>query len=188
MNRRTFSKSALLLAVLPTFSLVGCWFDTVEADIAAYVPFLLQAVSGVVALFDPALAATLQTVITLVNAGLAALTKAIADWKAADAAQKPGFVGAIIAALETATSDLGTFLAAIKVNAPPAIYSAALALITIIQGVLVFFQNKLTGANPVSLKMVAGTQIEPLNLSSKQFKAAFNAKCVSIGHPESQIR
>jgi hypothetical protein len=189
MNRRKFVQSVIGIAA---FLLAGCSFDSIETDIENYVPFLLQAVAGIVMLFDPPLGATLGTVIILVNAGLAALVKAVADWKAADATQKPGLVGDVIATLETVQTDLGTFLAAIKENASGPIYTAALALTTIVLGVLQYFINKLTPvASTKARVLMAGSeqlQIEPLHYSSKQFRAAFNAKAVALGYPQSQIK
>src|ERR1700678_2683534 len=99
-NRRNFFKMAAA-TVASLYFMSGCWFDSVETDIETYGPILLQAVAGVVSLFDPALSATLAAVVAIVNAAIGALIKAVADCKAADAAQKPGLLGDIIATLQT---------------------------------------------------------------------------------------
>jgi hypothetical protein len=192
MTRRQFSKvSFVSLIIGAAVSVSGCLFSTVEADIAAYVPIALQAVAGVLAIFDPGVAAIFTPLVTLINAGLASVQKAIADWQAADATQKPGLVGGITAALQVVESDFQNFLTSVDVNAP-GVSTAVNSLVSIILGVLLAFQNKLGGA-PVSaahtMTVRAKTlQIEPLKLSPKQFKAAFNQRAESLGHKECCIR
>ena len=162
-------------------------FSTIEADIEAYLPVALQAVDAILSLINPAAAVIVEKFTPILEAALAAITKAIADWQAAEAAQKPGFVGAIIATLLTIQTDLGDLLAAVQVDAPK-IYGVVYALASIVLGVLQYFLNKLQGSPATKAQVVRGKQIEPLHLSPKKFISTFNAKAVSLGHPEAQIR
>jgi hypothetical protein len=192
-KRRSFIKGLFFGLLIP--AMAGCpMFSSIETDIENYGPILLQAADGILALFNPALAAALQTVITLIQAGIADVIKAVADWKIADAAQKPGFLGDVLAALQVAQQDFATFLASVKLNASAPIYAVVLALVKIVQGVLQFFVNQVTSAIPASVKvqarpavLIEGGTIVPLKYSSKQFIAAFNAQATSLGHPEACI-
>ena len=147
----------------------------------------LQAVDAILSLINPAAAVIVEKFTPILEAALAAITKAIADWQAAEAAQKPGFVGAIIATLLTIQTDLGDLLAAVQVDAPK-IYGVVYALASIVLGVLQYFLNKLQGSPATKANVVHGIQVEPLHLSPKKFVSTFNAKAVSLGHPEAQIR
>jgi hypothetical protein len=124
-----------------------------------------------------------------VIAGLNSIEAAIATWQAADATQKPGLVGAIIAGIQTAQTAIGNFLAAVGIQAP-ALLIPAKALSLIILGILQYFANKLSGfaTTAASTRSLAvGTiQIEPLNLSQPQFCAKFDAKADELGHPEAR--
>ena len=191
MNRRQFignlSAGAAALAITGGLSMEGCLFSTIEADIEAYLPVALQAVDAILSLINPAAAVIVEKFTPILEAALAAITKAIADWQAAEAAQKPGFVGAIIATLLTIQTDLGDLLAAVQVDAPK-IYGVVYALASIVLGVLQYFLNKLQGSPATKANVVHGIQVEPLHLSPKKFVSTFNAKAVSLGHPEAQIR
>jgi hypothetical protein len=189
LGRRPFFVSLLFAALSSLMMLTGCpSFSTIEADIANYVPFILQAVGGLLTIFDPGLGAIIAPTIMIVQAALAALLKVIADWKAADATQKPGIVGDIIAALEVVQTDLGNVLASVKVNAPPAIYAGVLALVNIILGVIEAYINKLSPAAPVAAAKRAGASIAPLNYDSKKFRSVWNAKCTELHWNEAQIK
>ena len=184
----TLSAGAAALALAGgALSLEGCMFSTIEADIEAYLPVALQAVDAILSLINPAAAVIVEKFTPILEAALAAITKAIADWQAAEAAQKPGFVGAIIATLLTIQTDLGDLLAAVQVDAPK-IYGVVYALASIVLGVLQYFLNKLQGSPATKANVVHGIQVEPLHLSPKKFISTFNAKAVSLGHPEAQIR
>jgi hypothetical protein len=193
-TRREFighmTTGAALLALGGGLSLEGCWFQTVEADIADYEPALEKAVAGILGIVSPAWGAVLNTFQPIFTAAFAALEKAVADWQAADSTQKPGLVGAIIATLETVQTDLQNVLAAIQVNAPT-VYSIAEALAGILLGVLQFFLNKLNGAPATKAKVVSigakQLQIEPLNYSYKKFRSVYNAKCLTLGVAQAEI-
>jgi hypothetical protein len=197
MTRRVFlghlsGGAFLTVAGVPLFGMYTCnpaTVSTIEGDINTWVPLGLDAFDGILALFDPPLAALLAPDTALVIAGLNAIETAVSDWEAADATQKPGLVGDIIAGIETAEKDIGNFLAAVGVSAP-AFLLPAKALTSIILGVLQYFANKLSGA-PATAAAVrtlkTGTmQVEPLNLSQKQFCATWDAKAVSLGFPQSR--
>ena len=184
MNRREFLFAA---SVSSGFMLAGCpSFTTIEDDLDAWVPLGLDAFDGVLALFDPPLAAVLLPVTNLVEAGLKAIEQAISDWEAADALQKPGLLGGIIAGIQAAEEDIGNFLAAVNVSAP-ALLLPAKALANIILGILQYFANRLSGAASTASGTVTvksgSFQVEPLNLTHGQFRAKFDAKADSLGHP-----
>jgi len=188
LSRRQFNGLLLVGTAGASFGLEGCLFSTIEQDVLDYVPVALQAVDSILDLVAPAAGAVATMFTPIIEAALSAVEKSIQDWKDADATQKPGLLGDIIATLQTVMTDLQNFLSAVQVNAPK-IYSVVEALASIILGVLQYFVNKLSPATPASKAgMVGGRQIEPLRYSPKQFKAAFNAKAVSLGHPESQIK
>jgi hypothetical protein len=187
ITRRNFTK---ILLASSGFMLAGCpTLGTIESDLNAWVPLGLDAFDGVLALFDPPLAAALTPVSALVIAGLHSIEDAIADWQAADATQKPGLLGGIIAAIQTAQKDIGEFLAAVGVQAP-ALLVPAKALATIILGILQFFANKLSGSATTAASTVTlstgAIQVEPLNLSQPQFQSKFDAKADALGHPEAR--
>lgn len=194
-----FALNAIILAIVVSLSAAfkGCTLTltAIENTINTYMPVILQAIAGVFAIFDPPLAAILMPLFTLVQAGVAAVEAAIANWKDADATEKPGLVGDIIAALQTAQTSLANFLAAIKVHASGPIYIAASALIPLILGVLQSFVNRLTPAVPASAKFkvraavtVNGAAIVPLELSAADFKKQFNATAVKNSVPQAQIK
>jgi hypothetical protein len=197
MNRRQFVghlSGGALLAAAGGFPLVGMYTCTatlgsIEGDLNAWVPLGLDAFDGVLALFDPPLAALLTPFSSVVIAGLNGIEQAIADWQAADATQKPGLLGGIIAGIQTTQKDIVSFLAAVGVQAP-ALLVPAKALATIILGILQFFANKLSGSASTAASTVSlanGTiQVEPLNLTQPQFCAKFDARAVAVGHPEAQ--
>jgi hypothetical protein len=187
LSRRRFN---LLLLASGAMMFTGCpSLTTVEGDLNAWVPLGLDAFDGVLALFDPPLAAVLAPVSSLVIAGLNSIETAIATWQAADATQKPGLLGGIIAAIQTAETAIGNFLAAVGVQAP-ALLVPAKALATIILGLLQFFANKLSGSAPTAASTVTvnggAIQVEPLNLSQPKFCAKFDAKADALGHPEAR--
>lgn len=184
-TRRKFI--AFLIVGMASLGMGGCLLSTIEADIEAYLPVALQAITAILSIVDPAAAAIVEQFTPILQAAFAAITKAIADWQAADAAQKPGFVGAIIATLETIQTDLANLLAAVQVNAPK-IYAVVSGLTAIVLGVLQYFLNKLQGNAVTAMRVVKGIQVEPLHLSPKKFISTFNAKAVSLGHPEAQIK
>jgi hypothetical protein len=192
LGRRPFFVSLLFAVLSSLMMLTGCpSFSTVEADIGNYVPFILQAVGGLLTIFDPGLAAIITPTITIVQASLAALLKVIADWKAADATQKPGIVGDIVAALMVVQTDLGNVLAAVKVNAPAAIYAGVLALVNIILGVIEGYINKLAPVSPTAAArrvQIKGASIVALNYDSSKFRSVWNAKCVELHWTEAQIK
>jgi uncharacterized membrane protein len=193
ITRRQFSKLSLTGAILGSaFFLVGCPLGTIEADIAAYAPVAIQAFTAILGLFDPPLAALVLADSNLVLAGLTGVEKAIADWKVADATQKPGLVGGIEAALQVTIADFQTFLTSVDANAPKSLVSTVNALALIILGVLQSFANRLGAAPATAMRTMAihekVLQVEPLKLSVKQFRAAFNAKCVALGVPKAQIK
>jgi hypothetical protein len=175
----------------PLFGMYTCTatLGSVESDLNAWVPLGLDAFDGVLALFDPPLAALLAPDTTLVIAGLNAIETAISDWEAADATQKPGLVGDIIAGIQTAEKDIGNFLAAVGVSAP-ALLLPAKALANIILGILQYFANKLSGSAATAAATITtksgAVQVEPLNLSQSQFQSKFDAKADSLGHPEAR--
>ncbi len=190
LSRRQFNSLALLSTAFTSLGFAGCpaWLESVEAALVTYVPVLLQGFQSIVDLVLPgATAGIFDTAIALVKAAIADVQTAIADWQAADAAQKPGALGAIAAALEVVIKDIQAFLASVSVNAPK-VSAIVTGLATIILRVLTYFANKLGGAPLSQFKMSNGVQIEPLKLSPSGFKKAFNARCVSLGVPASQIK
>lgn len=187
-RRMIFSFLAALIAT----GLGGCpSFSSIEADITTYVPYVLSAVAGVLALFNPALALLLTPYFNEATAAIAGILSAIQTWKDADATQKPGVVGDIIAALITAQQKLQSLLDSIGVNAP-AFVAIATPLINIILGVFENFIVKLQAANPTpaaAVKMKATLPaIKPLNLNSKEFRAAWNSKCAELGAQKAAIQ
>jgi hypothetical protein len=192
ITRRNFNKSLLAFCALSGAGFAGCpSLTTIEGDIDAYVPLALDAFDGILALFDPPLALVLLPISNIVIAGIKAIETAIADWQTADAAQKPGLLGGIIAAIQTAQKDIGNFLAAVNVQAP-ALLLPAKALAAIVLGVLQFFANRLSGSATTAASVItiqSGTmQVEPLNLSQSKFRTKFDGEADHFGHPEAHGR
>jgi len=190
MNRRQFNKSLLAFSAFSAIGAAGCpSLVSIETELNDWVPLGLDAFDGVLALFDPPLAALLAPESSLVIDGLNAIESGIAAWQAADATQKPGLLGGVIAGIQTAETSIGNFLAAVGVKAP-ALLGPAKALANIILGILQNFANRLggspaTAAATVSVKGGA-IQIEPLNLSQSQFCKKFDTKASDLGHPEAR--
>jgi hypothetical protein len=180
-------RSMLVFAMgLPLMGAAGC--DAIVAQIETYLPVALQAFATIVSLVCAA-CGPLLSIIAIVKAGFADVSTAIADWKAADATQKPGVLGDVTAALQVVVKDLQQFLSDVGISNPA---DAALAegLATIIIGVLQFFINKLSPTASVkTVAIINGKAVPTLAITNvKDFKKAFNAKLVALGHPEKQLK
>lgn len=178
MDRRKFTGvSALgsLLLLLPAWA--SCTWTDVYATLQKALPALLKAFS---AILDILIAAgvipaspggVILMAILKVKAGFADLSQAIADYLKAAAANKPTFLGKLVAALQTVQADIVEFWNNLSIPSP-AIAALVQSLLGIILGTLAGYAQKL---QPAIHSMAMPFPVAPKARDEQEFRNDFNA-------------
>lgn len=181
-RRRFFQKFGALVATVALAPyLVGC---SALTDLKAWIPIALAAVAAIVKLLGPVVPLPVSAIITLIQAGFAALLAAIESYQSGK-----GVLADITNAIAAIEAHFQSFFAAL--NVPLALLNLIEGLTSIILSTIQAFANELSpGTTTTGTTARVGGHtiaITPKKRNVAQFRSAFNAECVSGGHPEAQL-
>jgi hypothetical protein len=201
MERRRFVKlcGALCAVCSPLFTLAGCSFSSVYADILAYVPAALSAFSVVLSILSAAgitLCAICAGLVNTVKAAFADLQTAITLYDDAPQSGKTTLLGKISTALLVAEEVLQEFWSNLDIP-DSGIAGTIEGIIQIILETLMGFQSAIPAPPAVTTESAAALhrrqslaktiRYTPTRRSLKQFKSAINAFLVTKGYSQYSI-
>jgi len=193
VNRRTFASrigSFALLAFAGGFSLslTGC---SVFTNILNWIPVGLSAIDSIVALLGPLVPPGATAILTIVKAAFADLSAAISQYNAdTNPADKATLLAKIKTVLKDIADNFQSFLNALNLGNNPLV-AIVIGLANIILSAIMGFMGQLP-AVPTTKTVKVGSQTQPIvpkvYKSPADFKKAFNSVCVTLNHPEAELK
>jgi hypothetical protein len=192
MNRRTWMLTTGAGAIaFAGGGLAGCTAASVFAQIEAWVPVGLSALSGILTVLTPVIGpigGSIGVIVGLIKASFADLMAAVSEYQNAPAASKATLLDKIKLILQDLADNFNKFLADLNLNGNP-ILSLVVSLVQVILNVLAGFAGALPGT-PVAMKRQVRLRngstvtVTPAKMTLAQFKAQFNQLADAAGHPE----
>lgn len=191
--RRGFLRNvALSIFVMLTVPLASCDFSSIEAQIAAYLPTILDALTGILSLIPQT--AIIATIVGYIKIAVADGTQAYKDWSSAPASEKATF----LEKLSLAVTDIITEFSNLSSQIPGS--SLAIKLIQLVLSTLAAFLPALPTPSAATIAEVRGryapehvkflevhaseVSVTPVKRSRNEFIKEYNADMVEGGHPE----
>jgi hypothetical protein len=164
----------------------GC---SVWTEIEAYVPLGIDALTSIVDLLDPALAAAVDAAAGTIKAEFNQLAAAVTDYLNAPAADKATLKEKVATILTSIGNHFQGFLNALGSSPKIAI---VVKLVKIILDTLAGFGLRIGGTAATALhgSLVGGAHrvaVVPVKRSKREFISAFNREITADGHPELAI-
>jgi hypothetical protein len=191
LTRRSFVKLSGVALLAPIAFTEGCAIGSVEQEILNYLSVGVTAFQNIVAYLKAQGVSIGAPLVNEVLAAFAAATGLVQQFLDGDTSVT---FGAIAADINDIIAAIQAFFAQSGIPESP-ILSTALGLAEVILETLAGFLTKLQPSIIVGVKLLAKnrpdvpTVVTPVFRKHKsQFVAAFNAKCVSVGHPELSIK
>lgn len=188
MNRRSFTQLLAVLGLGSTVSVTtGCpaWLTSIYNDIKEYAPAILGAIAAVLSILTGSgvlslpLGAIISSILNLISKSVGDLQLAVNTYQQAAAAQKPGLLGAITAALSDAEANIQQFWNDLTIP-DPALATTIENLLGVVVSTLQGYINSLPPTTPtpamVRRSALARTiQVPAKRRSVTEFKRDFNA-------------
>lgn len=181
MTKKLFVFILVCVFAMNTMACSTAWIGEAEQIVAALLPAAANLITLISALQGKGIPASDLAKVTQVGnqvqADLQLVSKLVADYKSADAAAKPGKLGEISAAINTAQADLASLLPALHISDPAtqAKVTAIVGLIsTEIASIAAIVPLVNPSASPAMVKLAERQAIKTPPMTGKQFTKAFN--------------
>jgi hypothetical protein len=186
------AKASLCTVLSLALILAGCstsWINTALADLPVIAQVALNIASIVSAAdgsqISPAAAAQVQSIANQVKSDLTLVQSLITSYQSATAAERPGVVQKINAALSDVQTNLNAILTAVHVD-NAALQATIVAAVGVAVSTVASIESLLpsSAAQAAVAKMPSATKPP----SAKQLKKRFNAIFLANGFPQAEVR